>query len=394
MIGTAADPQAARTQPVSQHDLVFSFFTEGWAGARDRGWYMPDSRLAQHVLDSDRVGQLVVANNQRSLPILLLRRALGERTADFPASDRRQLIEPKRLRRLDPWRLGPLRRTIRSLDATLRRAAERSGLEQPVVITANPFLAGLGELSWARAVTYYGIDDWAVHPLLERWKPALEASYDGMRERGRRVCTVTRTGVERIAPTGPSLALPNGLDPAEWLGPPPPSRPAGEGPLLVYVGSLDARLDTQMVLSAARELPDARIALVGPALDAKHLEPLSAAANVEIMPRIGRSEVAALIRSADVGLVPHARTPLTAAMSPLKLYEYLAGGLPVAAIDLPPMRDVDDRVVLASEPSDFPAAVRQAVALGRAPERERQSFVMANSWNSRLEQLLDLAFAA
>lgn len=374
-------------------DVVFTFYTEGWAGAAKHGWYMPDSRLSLFLLESERVRRLVVASNQRSLPLLHLRRALGERTDDFPADERRHLVEPTRWRRDDPKRVGALRRTVRAYDASLRRAADRHGLEQPVVITSNPFVAGFADLAWARAVTYYGVDDWAVHPAWEAWWPALEAAYEGMRERGRRVCAVTKTGLDRVAPTGPGLALPNGLKPEEWLGAPPPPRAPGASPLLVYVGTLDERLDVSIVARVAAELPHTKVVLVGPVASEGHVAPLRDASNVEIRPRVGRDEVAALIRSADAGLVPHARTPLTAAMSPLKLYEYLAGGLPVAAIDLPPMRGVDDRVALAAEPEDFVHATRSALAMGRASEPEREAFVQANSWDSRLNRLLDLAVA-
>jgi hypothetical protein len=78
-------------------------------------------------------------------------------------------------------------------------------------------------------------------------------------------------------------------------------------------------------------------------------------------------------------------------MSPLKLYEYLAGGLPVAATDLEPMREIDPRVLLVGEGGDFAGAVRGALALGRAEERERESFVRANSWRSRHDALLEFA---
>ena len=97
-----------------------------------------------------------------------------------------------------------------------------------------------------------------------------------------------------------------------------------------------------------------------------------------------------MIAAADVGLVPHVRTPLTEAMSPLKLYEYLAGGLPVAAVDLPPIRGVDARVVLAPVGGDMvPARCAGALALGRAPEPERLAFVREHSWARRFDDLLD-----
>ena len=103
--------------------------------------------------------------------------------------------------------------------------------------------------------------------------------------------------------------------------------------------------------------------------------------------------VTGLIRLADVGLIPHVHSPLTEAMSPLKLYEYLAGGLPVVAADLPPVRGVDPRVALVADGAGYPDAVRAALELGRAGEDERLTFVHTNSWSARHDRLLDLALA-
>jgi hypothetical protein len=75
-------------------------------------------------------------------------------------------------------------------------------------------------------------------------------------------------------------------------------------------------------------------------------------------------------------------------MSPLKLYEYLAGGAPVAALDLPPIRDISARVVIAKE---LAAGIERALELGHAGDGERLSFAEANSWRSRQERIVELA---
>jgi hypothetical protein len=105
---------------------------------------------------------------------------------------------------------------------------------------------------------------------------------------------------------------------------------------------------------------------------------------------VERPEITAMIYAADVCLVPHARDELTAAMSPLKLYEYLAAGRPVAAVDLPPMRGIDDRVVL-TDPEGYVDAVEQALALGPADEARRLAFVEQNSWSRRHAEIVSLA---
>src|SRR5204863_4696742 len=139
---------------------------------------------------------------------------------------------------------------------------------------------------------------------------------------------------------------------------------------------------------AARRFEEGSVALVGPMADARHVAPLTSLRNVHVMPSIPASERASLIMAADACVIPHIRTPLTEAMSPLKLYEYLAGGRPVAATDLPSIRGVDDRVELVGQDQDFGAGVARALARGPASEEDRLSFLAANSWQRRHEVVL------
>jgi glycosyltransferase involved in cell wall biosynthesis len=98
------------------------------------------------------------------------------------------------------------------------------------------------------------------------------------------------------------------------------------------------------------------------------------------------------LRSAELALVAHRRTPLTEAMSPLKVYEYLAAGSPVISIDLPPVRALGDRVILVDAVADFADVVDRALALGPADELDRQRFIAANSWSARHASVMAIAF--
>ncbi len=269
------------------------------------------------------------------------------------------------------------------------------GLRDPIVITTQPLLAGLADLGWARAVTYYAIDDWTVHPGYRPWWRAYRESYEGIRDRGRRVAAVSQTLLERHSPTGPARVIANGLEPEEWRPeqPAPSWLKATRRPLLVYVGTLDQRLDIAALEQLATVMPSATIALVGPLVTPERFELLRALPNVEIWPPVARRELIGLIRRADAGLIPHLRSDLTEAMSPLKLFEYLAGGLPVVATDLSPVRGIDARVVVVPDGGSLVDGVRVALGYGRAPEAQRHAFIDANSWSARHDALLDLALA-
>jgi teichuronic acid biosynthesis glycosyltransferase TuaH len=392
-------PSEVLASPVtspSAVDAAFAFSSLTWDAASRRGWFGTEDRLAKALVTHERMRRLLVCDRVRSLPVKLLRDRFSRGGEPFPSGERRQLLAPVRLRRSDPTSLRAVRRTFLAYDRAMERGAAAMGLQAPAVITTNPLLAGFAELSWARTVTFYALDDWSVHSAYSRWWPAYRESYQLMRARGRRVAAVSQTLLDRLAPAGVSKVVANGVEPQEWLDtlePPNATFAALPGALMIYAGTLDARLDVKWLLETARANRGATLALVGPVTDAGHVEPLRGEPNIQIKPPVARKELVELVRNADVGLVPHVRSALTEAMSPLKLYEYLAGGLPVVATDLEPMRGVDPRVMLVPEGGDFAAATGRALAIGHASEQERRAFLQANSWASRHDALLDLALA-
>jgi glycosyltransferase involved in cell wall biosynthesis len=374
-------------------EVVFTFSSLSWGAAARRGWFGSEDRLALTLVEHERVARVLVCDRARSLPLKLVRDRFARPEEAFPDGPDTRLLSPVRARRTDATSMKGVIREFKAYGRAMERGARKMGLKDPVVITTHPLVAGFADLGWARAVTYYALDDWTVHQGYSRWWPAYAEAYQRIRGHGHRVAAVSTALLERVAPTGEGLVVPNGLEPTEWLKP-ATQRPADpDKPVLVYVGTLDERLDVEWLRATARAMPQARIALVGPLAAEAHFEPLKGESNVAIHPPLERAGLAELVRTADVGLIPHLRTALTEAMSPLKLYEYLAGGLPVAATDLAPMRGIDARVRLVGEGGDFAGAVQQALTLGRAAEDEREAFVRANSWRSRHDSLLELAFA-
>jgi teichuronic acid biosynthesis glycosyltransferase TuaH len=372
-------------------DVVFAFAYATWRTATSRGMCFSEDRLVETLMAHPRVRRLMVVETARSLPIKLVKDALRPPPA-FPAAPGVSLYSPVRLRRSDPRGQRALERSFRAWERGVRRAAQRHGLERPAFITTHPLVPGFADLEWADSVTYYVYDDLAASPPLRPWWPAYEEAYRRTRERGHRVVAVSDAIVERIAPSGPHAVVPNGVDPVEWAapGPPPDWFAQLPGPRLLYVGSLDSRVDVDQLARTARAYADGSIAIVGPLLDEGHFAALRAEPNVHLHGAVTRETIVSLVSAADVCLIPHVRNALTEAMSPLKLYEYLAAGRPVAALDLPPIRDVSPRVVITDELADSVAA---ALRLGPAGEDERRRFADEHSWRRRQDRIVELALA-
>jgi teichuronic acid biosynthesis glycosyltransferase TuaH len=369
-----------------------------WAGAAGRGRVHAEDRLTLELIDSPRVPRLLVCNPFRSLPVKALRAAAASGPGDaFPASSVRGLHEPLRLRRSDPTGLAAIERSCARYERSIRRAAERLGLERPAVIVTHPLIAGFGNFDWAGPVTYYANDDLTAFPPLAPWWPAFEESFARMRAAGRRTVALTPKSLANIGPGGPAAIVPCGTEPQEWTRATAAPRWFLDlpGPRLLYVGTLDERIDATAVRALAGSRPDCSIVLVGPGGVSGPLAALGSQPNVHLRPAVARDELVGLVSAADAGLIPHVRSEQTEAMSPLKLYEYLAGGIPVAATDLPGISGVSpERVALAAGADEFAAAADAALARGRAGETARREFIAANSWSRRFEDLLDLALSS
>ncbi len=386
---SGAGTRAAGTPP---RDHVFTFSYETYADAVSRGMMRPPDRILQTLMTSDRVGGLLVANPFRSAAGVVKRRR-ARAAATFPAAAGRDLAQPMRIARADPTGRRHLVATYRRYDDALRRAAAELGLEAPSVITTNPLVAAFAPLAWASTVTYFGRDDWLSSDARRPYWPAYRAAYRQMREAEVGVLAVSEEIIERIDPRGPCAVVPNGVDPAEWDGP-RPAAPAWLAaipePRAIYAGTIDSRLDTEGLAVLARQRPAVNIVLLGPTPDAAYTREIGRLPNVHLHAGVGRPDLVAALRNSQVSLLAHRRTPLTEAMSPLKVYEYLAAGLPVVSIDLPPIRDIDPRVLIA--PSTAAMAEQMDAALGLAPvsEAERTAFLDRHSWASRHRVVLDM----
>jgi hypothetical protein len=105
--------------------------------------------------------------------------------------------------------------------------------------------------------------------------------------------------------------------------------------ILGYHGSLYGDwFDWDAMGRVAGAYPDAAVVLIG---DDK-VRPVELPGNVHFLGLKAQRDLPAYVQRFDVGLLPFKVNATTHAVSPLKVYEYLASGVPVAA---PPLRSLD-----------------------------------------------------
>jgi teichuronic acid biosynthesis glycosyltransferase TuaH len=384
----------AEVANVGRRDVVFTFSTETLADARQREFCRPpDQALLAICRAKDRINRVLTVNPWRSAPAVAFR-ALTSRPRREPQLYGSSLLRPLRLRRRDPTGLPAIQRSYRRYDAILERHVQRLGLEHPALLTFHLFVAAFCPLRWASTVTFYARDDWAAAPSETLLWPAYREAYRVLRERGTRIICVSSEIATRVAAGGPAVVLPNGVDRSLWsnLLPPPPAVLYLRRPIVTYAGTINGRLDTEMVAKVADDDAVGSIALIGPVENDLLAERLRRIPKVILCGSMSQRELVGALMYTDVCFLPHVSNSQTRAMSPLKLYEYLAAGKPVVTTDLPPVRGISERVIPACV-DDFPKAIRTALSLPDQDEDERLEFVRANSWETRHDRTLKVMLA-
>lgn len=267
------------------------------------------------------------------------------------------------------WRLAG-----RALRATLPPSESR------IVVAATPLTAPLlGQLR-AHRTGFDAVDDWRALPTMAGAHRRVVAGYRAAAAAAT-VTAVSDVLSSRLAADfgACSHTVGNGVTPA-GPGPVPDGLP--DVPFAVYVGSVQERVDLDLLAAVAQRVPTV---VAGPA-DAAHAARLASLPLTWLGP-VPVEQVPGLLARAAVGLLPHHRDALTESMAPMKLLEYVASGLRTVSTSLP---DVGRHpgVVVAHGQQDFVGAVVAALTRGRLAVPE--TWLREHDWDVVADQLLRL----
>ncbi len=296
-----------------------------------------------------------------------------------------------------PLHGNPLVRRVnaRLLPLLVGRAARRLGLRRPILWAYVPQAEALIDVLDPSLIVYHCVDDIAAHSRIDT--ASFRAAEDRFAARADLVLASAPALASRLRELSSNvLDAPNVADTELFSralapGPLDAQMAALPGPRIVFAGAIvAAKLDFGLLVELARLRPSWSFALVGPIGPGEPHADVSALAsepNIHLLGPRAYGQLPDVLRAADAGLIPYVHSDLTASIFPMKVYEYLAAGLPVIATPLPAIAGVEE--VLTAPDADGIVRLLERALADESPESraERSRAAAAHSWDRRLEEI-------
>ena len=224
-----------------------------------------------------------------------------------------------------------------------------------VAITTIPIVADLiGHLPVDRWI-YYCVDDFSVWPGLDG--TSLLKQENKLLDQVDEIICVSETLRKSVKSRGrSSTLLTHGVDLEFWQHPKGQVTASDFGlpsdrPIALFWGVIDRRMNADWLIGLADDLSDELIALAGPVQDPDPR--ILNHPKIQLLGPVAFDKLPSLAKLAHVLIMPYADLPVTRAMQPLKLKEYLATLRPVVVSPLPAVEPLKQCVEIASTQSQF-----------------------------------------
>jgi len=365
-------------------NITLLIFSDDWGRHPSSCQHLTGRLLRQHPV----IWVNTIGTRAPRVDLATVRRVL-QKLGDWFRARKSAALTPPGLTVLSP-RMWPWFRS--NLDRRLNRALLQRQLEPalhacgaPVVaVTTIPIVADLIGTLPVRRWVYYCVDDFSKWPgldqePLDRMERQLVARVDEL-------IAVSETLRQRLAGMGrESHLLTHGVDLELWTRRDSVALPQLvqlHRPLIVFWGMVDRRLDAGFLKKLSEDLTEGTILLVGPEQDPDPA--FRSMTRVIRLPAMSFEQLPALAQEAAVLVMPYADLPVTRAIQPLKLKEYLATDRPVVVADLPSTRPWTEALDLVRTPEEFSDVVRLRLRSGLPPsQRTARTGLVSESWTAK-----------
>lgn len=276
-----------------------------------------------------------------------------------------------------------------SVVAAVEGRARAAGMIRPVIVSTVPNACDYVDFLDRSRLVYYCVDDFTQwpglqHGLVREMEERLIGQSDVL-------VAASEELYRRLAVTGkPTHLLSHGVDLAHFGLAAQQSHPCLAEiprPRAGYFGLFDERSDRTLLVELASRMKDLSFVVAGPVAVAS--AKLAEQPNVWFTGPVDYEALPMLIAGLDVLMLPYVVSNFTATISPLKLKEYLATGLPVVSTPIAEARLMKEHVTIAASPDEWAAALRAALGVDRQQRHQQMSEMLREeTWARKAEQFL------
>jgi glycosyltransferase involved in cell wall biosynthesis len=158
-------------------------------------------------------------------------------------------------------------------------------------------------------------------------------------------------------------------------------------PVAIYVGAIDRWFDLSYMKNVASRCREINFVIIGsPNVDISSIldEP-----NIHFLGKKPFNEIPDYLFYADAGIIVFDKNhPVVSSVNPIKLYEYMACGLPVVATKWRELELINSPAYLAEDSDDFAEKLKTAVSDGK--NNKYIDYARKNSWDERYKFIIKL----
>ena len=287
--------------------------------------------------------------------------------------------------------------SIRIFLAVLSFVARTGAKHRPIVWFSRPNMVDyLGKIH-TKLTIYHVVDEYSGYghsSTKPRSKP--KSREDEMLREADTVIVVTSTLFDLKSRHNPNTHLvPNAVD-YDAYADCDPRKPDDmsdiSGPIIGYSGLIAARLDLDMLQTAAEARPDWNFVFVGGVNDEHckaELRQLCELSNVHFLGQKPVHDVPRYVHQFDVCVIPYVLDLRAQHASPLKLYEYAAAAKPIVTTDFSAARSYQGHVRIAGDADGLVAACEWSLGLDSSAAEivENRRIAAENTWAHRVQQI-------
>jgi glycosyltransferase involved in cell wall biosynthesis len=285
----------------------------------------------------------------------------------------------------------------------LKRTLRRLRFSRPIIWLSQPHHGYFLENFDEKLIIYHVVDEYLAYPgVTPEGSAALEKSEKQLLEKVDLVIVVSEKLLKnKGACSACACLVPNAVDYESYerarldTGPLPADIARLPKPVIGYSGLISRRLDLSLIERIAATHPDWSLVLLGMVNDKGCEQMMSRLEHMSNVYFQGTKEIDLVpyyIKAFDVGIIPYKINQETENLSALKLYDFMAVGMPVVATNFPAAREFKDVVYIAADsPADYIQRIEDALAENNEMlAAERRRIASENTWEQRIKQVSDI----